>query len=136
MPFHRLIMEDHTLYSKKVFEKLSNQGLSSGQPKILEYLAKHDGAVQRDIAHACMIEPATVTSLLSRMEKNGLIIRKMQEDNRRFLYVYLTEHGKEEAAIVKNTFAEIEHNACKGFTKDEIERFTDYLMRLRNNLND
>ena len=75
MSYHKLMMENHTMFSRKVFERLSDRCLSVGQPKVLEYLYFNDGAIQKDIAEACMIEPATVTSLLSRMEKGGLIKR-------------------------------------------------------------
>ena len=38
---------------------LRNTGLTIGQPKVLEYLAGHDGASQIEIARACHIEAAT-----------------------------------------------------------------------------
>ena len=42
MSYHKLMMENHTLFSKMVFERLSGQELSAGQPKVLEYLIEHD----------------------------------------------------------------------------------------------
>ncbi|MGC6175876.1 MarR family winged helix-turn-helix transcriptional regulator [Lacrimispora sp. 38-1] len=132
--YHKLMLENHTMFTKKVYEQLADRELSSGQPKILEYLYEHDGSVQKEIAQACGIEPATVTSLLSRMEKNGIIERKMQNDNRRFLYVYLTEKGKEEAGYVKKAFDILEAIALKDFTNKEKEQFLKYLERVNKNL--
>ena len=63
MDYHQLMLENHTLFTKHVFHRLAPYALSSGQPRVLEYLARHDGAVQKDIAHACMIEPPSVTSV-------------------------------------------------------------------------
>lgn len=94
MSYHKLMMENHTLFSKMVFERLSGQELSAGQPKVLEYLIEHDGVAQKDIAEACIIEPATATSLLARMEKTGLIDRRGREDDKRYILVYLTEKGR------------------------------------------
>ena len=85
MSYHKLMMENHTLFSKMVFERLSGQELSAGQPKVLEYLIEHDGVAQKDIAEACIIEPATATSLLARMEKTGLIDRRSREDDKRYI---------------------------------------------------
>ena len=83
MSYHKLMMENHTFFSRMVFERLSGTGLSTGQPKILEYLISHDGAIQKDIAEACAVEPATATSLLSRMEKNGLVERRSKDGDLR-----------------------------------------------------
>lgn len=132
--YHKLMLENHTMFTKKVYERLADRELSSGQPKILEYLYEHDGSVQKEIAQACGIEPATVTSLLSRMEKNGIIVRKMQNNNRRFLYVYLTEKGKEEADYVKKAFDILEGIALKDFTNKEKDQFNEYLKRVNKNL--
>lgn len=134
MEYHILMMENHTIFTKKVFEKLAGRKLSSGQPKILEYLSENDGAVQVDIAKACHIDPATVTSLLSRLEKNGLVERRMKEENRRYWYVYLTEAGRTEAEYVKEAFYESERAALDGFEEKEITVLLDYLQRIRENL--
>lgn len=132
--YHKLMLENQTMFTKQVFEQLEGRGLSSGQPKILEYLFEHDGSVQKDIAQACKIEPATVTSLLTRMEKSEMIERKMQNNNRRFWYVYLTEKGREEAVYVKKAFDTVKEIALKDFTNKEKELFIEYLKRVNKNL--
>ncbi|WP_242940467.1 MarR family winged helix-turn-helix transcriptional regulator [Anaeromicropila populeti] len=127
-------MENHLIFTKKVFEQLAERNLSSGQPKVLEYLKEHDGSVQKDIAIACKIEPATVTSLLIRMEKNGLVQRKLNNENRKYLNVFLTEKGEEEVTHVEKAFTTIENTALCNFTDDEKEQFIKYLERVNNNL--
>ena len=134
MSYHKLMMENNTMYTKKVFDNVSDRKLSKGQPKILEYLYKNDGAVQKDIAKSCFIEQATVTSILARMEKNELIIRKVDPDNRRFQFVYLTEKGKVEAKFVIESFAKLENNALKDFTDEEKMQFVNFLKRVNKNL--
>lgn len=134
MSYHKLMMENNTMYTKKVFDNVADRNLSKGQPKILEYLYTNDGAVQKDIAKSCFIEQATVTSILARMEKNELIIRKVDPDNRRFQFVYLTEKGKVEAKFVIESFEMLEKNALKDFTIEEKSQFLNYLNRVNNNL--
>lgn len=134
MSYHKLMMENNTMYTKKVFDNVADRKLSKGQPKILEYLYENDGAVQKDIAKSCLIEQATVTSILARMEKNELIIRKVDPDNRRFQFVYLTEKGKVEAKFVIESFAKLENNALKDFTDEEKMQFVNFLNRVNKNL--
>ena len=124
MSYHKLMMENNTMYTKKVFDNVADRKLSKGQPKILEYLYENDGAVQKDIAKSCFIEQATVTSILTRMEKNELIIQ----------FVYLTEKGKVEAKFVIESFDKLENNALKDFTDEEKMQFVNFLNRVNKNL--
>ena len=128
------MMENHTLFSKMVFERLSGQELSAGQPKVLEYLIEHDGVAQKDIAEACIIEPATATSLLARMEKTGLIDRRSREDDQRYILVYLTEKGRARAEASVNVLSDVEEHVFEGFSDAEREAFISYLKRVNGNL--
>lgn len=105
---HYLVMADYLQFQKSLISNINNPELTSGQPKILEYLLFHDGAVQREIAEACYIEPATLTSVLLGMENKELVIRKNKEGNRRNLYVYLTDKGKNLANQIVEQFEQIE----------------------------
>ena len=135
MSYHKLMMENNTMYTKKVFDNVADRKLSKGQPKILEYLYENDGAVQKDIAKSCFIEQATVTSILARMEKNELIIRKVDPDNRRFQFVYLTEKGKETQRNCQDVICEIEKECFAGFSDEEKEQAKVLFERMYNNLN-
>ncbi|MDE6580452.1 MAG: MarR family transcriptional regulator, partial [Ruminiclostridium sp.] len=84
---HYLLMADHFLFQKMLFSGIKDTELSLGHPKILDYLKDHNGTVQKEIAEACHIEQASLTSVLNGMEKKGLITREMRHGNRRSLYV-------------------------------------------------
>ena len=68
---HYLLMSDHLMVQKALVASVKDTGLTPGQPKILDYLLHHDGAIQKDIAMFCHIEPASLTSILNGMEKKG-----------------------------------------------------------------
>ena len=86
---HYLLMKSHAMLSRNILSQANKIGLTSGQPKILDFLIKFGEADQKTIASYCEIEPATVGSILMRMEENGLIHRRQKEGNRRSLYVSL-----------------------------------------------
>ena len=132
---HYLLMADHLMFQKALLAGIRDTGLTSGQPKVLDYLKNHDGAVQREIAAACHIEPATLTSLLLGMENKELIKRKTLNGNRRSLYVYLTDKGKELAKRVESEFETIEEHALCGFTDEEKETLAVFLTRIHDNFN-
>lgn len=132
--YHRLMLKNQTIFTKLVFEELADLQLSVGQPKVLEYLSEHDGSIQKEIAEACQIEPATVTSLLIRMEKSGLIYRKNKHGDKRYICVFLTDYGKSVALSVLNAFKEVEALALKNFSERERESFLSFLFRVNENL--
>ena len=131
---HYLLMTDHLLIQKAFLAAIKETGLTPGQPKILDYLLYHDGAVQKEIASACHIEPATMTSVLSGMEKKGFILRKNLNGNRRSIYIYLTDKGRALAKQVESAFRIMEEKALLNFSKDEKEILTAFLMRMSKNI--
>lgn len=131
---HYLLMSDHSLFQKSLLTSIRDSNLTPGQPKVLDYLSMHDGAVQKEIAESCHIEPATLTSVLLGMEKKGLITRKNLNGNRRSLYVYLTDEGKMLAKEVERKFELIEKKALFGFNEEEKELLTVLLTRVNENM--
>ncbi len=134
MNYHLLMLENHTIFTKKFFERIKNLELSFGQPKILEYLLDNEGSMQKDIALACFIEPASVTSVLAKMEKDGLIFKKNLNGNRRSYYVYLTDIGKKKAKEIQNHFKEMEGEVLKDLSKEEISELYTLLGKVNKNL--
>ena len=128
--FHYLIMAEHSMFQKELLAKLKDSGLTIGQPKILDYLKDHDGTSQKDIARGCHIEPGTLTTLLNRMEEAGLVERRMMNGNRRSLYVFLTDKGKEQLELVTAAFAEMEAEAFRGLSETERKTFMDLFLRI------
>ena len=132
--FHNLLFVSQSLFNKRLYAALQGTGLSSGQPKVLEDLSRNDGSVQKEIAAGCQIEPATVTSLLPRMEAAGLIERRSENGNRRSLYVYLTDKGRDRAAQIEDAFKALEREAFEGIPETEREAFMTAFCRIYENL--
>lgn len=119
IPFHHALMKAHLMLHRRVMEQAKALGLTSGQPKILEFLSRQEGADQATIAHACEIEPATVSSILARMEQAGLIERRRTADDRRVLHIYLTEAGRAAWTKMSDVFAKAEDAAAAGMSAEE-----------------
>ena len=132
--FHHQLMKAYAMIHKKVMYEAQKLGLTAGQPKILEYLLTQEGAEQYKIAKHCEIEPATVGSILNRMEASGLVERRRLGTNRRSLYVYLTEKGRKAALEVEDIFANAEKTALEGIGEKEREKMSEMLMKVYENL--
>lgn len=127
---HYLLMKSHAMLSRRILAQAGKLGLTSGQPKILDFLWKYQEADQKTIAAYCEIEPATVGSILLRMENSGLIVRRQKDGNRRSLYVSLTPAGRETAAKLMDIFDSEESSALAGLTPEEQATLNQLLGKL------
>lgn len=127
---HYLLMKSQALFSRRVLSEISKIGLSSGQPKILDFLLQYGEADQKTIAAHCEIEQTTVGSILLRMESAGLVLRRQKEGNRRSLYVSLTSAGREKAEKLMNIFRGIEADATANLSVQEMETLNRLLSQI------
>lgn len=131
---HYLLMANHFMIQKALVTSVKDTVLTSGQPKVLDYLKDHNGAVQKDIAAGCHIEPASLTAILNGMETKGLIERRLCPDNHRFYNVYLTETGRLYVGRLENEFDTIESYALQNFSEADKEQLIEYLSRIYNTM--
>lgn len=118
---HYLLMKSNALFLREISSEARKIGLTSGQPKILDFLLKYEEADQKTIASYCEIEQATVGSILLRMENSGLIQRRQKDGNRRSLYVSLTNSGKDAAMLLADIFQKVETKATAALSEQEIK---------------
>ena len=83
---------------------LTALGITYPQYLVLMVLWEKDNQPVNDIAHRLMLETNTVTPLLQRMEKLGIVSRKKGKEDKRQQIVSLTKKGKE---LEEQAFAQI-----------------------------
>lgn len=132
--FHYLLMANQAAFRREVFQRLKGSGLTSGQPKILDYLGDHDGASQKEIAKGCHIEPASLTTVLHGMEEKGLIQRRSLNGDRRTSHIFMTEKGSTLQKQVAEAFALMEERAFAGIAPDERAAFLQTFAKLYANV--
>ena len=74
---------------------LTALGITYPQYLVMMVLWEKDEQPVNDIAHRLLLETNTVTPLLQRMEKLGLVSRKKGEQDKRQQIVSLTKKGKQ-----------------------------------------
>jgi DNA-binding MarR family transcriptional regulator len=83
---------------------LTALGITYPQYLVLMVLWEKDNQPVNDIAHRLMLETNTVTPLLQRMEKLGIVNRKKGEQDKRQQIVSLTKKGKK---LEEEAFAQV-----------------------------
>ena len=74
---------------------LTELGITYPQYLVLMVLWEQDSQPVNDIAHRLLLETNTVTPLLQRMERLGIVSRKKGEQDKRQQIVSLTKKGKQ-----------------------------------------
>lgn len=134
MNLHIALIKTFHAQKNRTRPGMIEMGLSAGQPKILTYLLDHNNCMQKDIAEALDIEPATVSQILNNMEKSDLVHRSAPAERRRAENVSITEKGIQIYKRWKLLCDEIEDISMKGFSGKEREQLIDYLCRMYHNL--
>jgi DNA-binding MarR family transcriptional regulator len=104
----------------------------AGTLYVVKAIDKTEGKVTPSkIAKGMLRQHHTVTALLKRMEKKGLITRSKDPDNKGALIIELTEKG--ETAIKRSYKRDSLHRIMSVFSEDEKKQLEEYLLRLRDN---
>jgi len=83
-------------------DQLSSLNLTYPQYLVLLVLWQNDGIGVREIAEQLNLDSATVSPLLKRLEKVGLLSRVRSIDDQRTVNIHLTEQGKSIQDAVSN----------------------------------
>lgn len=103
-------------------------GLTHPQYLVMLALWERSPRTVRDVSDALLLEPATVTPLLKRLEEAGLVTRARQAGNERALDVALTDKGRklrEKALAVPPTMM-----SRLGITREDAAELHQSMMKL------
>lgn len=108
-----------------------NGGGRSGRQPLLCALLKHEGQMsQRDLMCKFDLKAGSLSEVLSKLEKDGLIERTRDEADRRQLNVALTAEGKELAEAEQGRREKFRAEAFTCITDDERVQLEDMLTRI------
>lgn len=129
MPYRFIWSQILFIRSKKLRPFVTKAGLTSGQPKVLDFVAFHEGSTQKQIAKGCGVEPATMSGIIDGLVKNGYIKKNVAEDNRREYQIFLTESGRKKHSEIRENMDFFENQILKTFTEEEQVLFQSFLDR-------
>ena len=122
----------------RIFERVLSEknidAFNGAQGRILYVLWQEDGIPIKALSDRCGLAITSLTTMLERMEKQGLLSRIQGTGDKRKTLLYLTEKAhalKPEYDEVSTQMGQIYY---QGFSEEEILRFEGYLDRVRKNL--
>ena len=101
---------------------------------IMMELAHRDNVTQLDLVHATHLKAPTVSVSLQKMERDGLVLRRPDEDDLRATRVFLTEKGREMDRSIVTKIRENEHEIENCLSEEELKTLRAILLKILNNL--
>jgi DNA-binding MarR family transcriptional regulator len=103
----------------KMSEALTAIGLYAGQEMFLWQLWRQDGLTQSQMVERMCVQPPTVSKMLDRLERAGLVERRSDAEDSRLLRVYLTEQGHRSQRAVRDIWTNLEQQITEGLSVEE-----------------
>ena len=119
----------------RIFERILAEknidAFNGAQGRILYVLWQEEGVPIKIISEKSGLAITSLTTMLERMEKNGLISRKTDEADKRKTLLFLTDKAKELKEAYDSVSNEMGNIYYRDFTDKEILQFEEYLNRIR-----
>ena len=124
--------------SERVFEKILNEkkidAFNGAQGRILYVLWQKDGISIKTLSEQCGLVITSLTSMLERMEKQGLLRRESDEKDKRKTLLFLTDRAYALREDYEDVSARMGTVFYEGFSEEEIRLFESFLHRVLDNL--
>ncbi|WP_442782813.1 MarR family winged helix-turn-helix transcriptional regulator [Collimonas fungivorans] len=109
-------------------------GFAMGQLPVLVALKKSGALSQAELARLAQVEQPSMAQLLNRMERDGLVQRVPNPDDKRSQLVSLTAGASERMPKGKAVMDAASRQALAGFTEEERDQLMALLLRVNANL--
>jgi DNA-binding MarR family transcriptional regulator len=108
-------------------------GITGTQASLLFMVGGGRCSTAGELARGYGIDASTVTRLLDRVEKRGLLLRKRSSDDRRIVRLELTRTGRELADRMPEIFVSVLERAVEGLTPEEVDILKRMLRQIHAN---
>jgi DNA-binding MarR family transcriptional regulator len=122
------------LTNKAARVRMGEIGAWPGQIPILLWLLEEDGLIQRELVARSGMEQSTVAEHIDRMERDGLVVRRQSDDDRRTYHIHLTDHAR---AMSGDLISHLRFGArlfTRGIPADELLIFQKVIEKIIGNL--
>jgi len=112
----RRIMRSMDIASRQL---ISKHGITTPQLICLQHMLEQGPMTTGMLAQAVSLSPATVTGILDRMERHGLVTRERRPEDKRRVLVAVTDAGRTAAEAAPSYLAERLTHALGDLPEDD-----------------
>ena len=108
-------------------EKTANLGVSNDEGHLLSYLESYSPAPIYELQRVLGHRPSTLTGLIDRLQRRGLVRREPNPEDGRSFLITLTGSGRELAGRVSGMVRQFEANVLTGVDERALEGFREVM---------
>lgn len=120
-------------YYQDVFKE-SNFNLTKNQWLLLKILIEDDGKPQNELAFITNRDKASLTRLISVMEKKNLVERISSKEDKRIKYIFTTQKGKQTFEDTLPLVKKVLKTIQGGLSEEEIEKTIEVMKKIQSNI--
>lgn len=109
-------------------------GINESYRHLLFHLSRGEGMTQLELARVCRLKPPTISVTLQKMEAEGYVVRKPDENDLRAMRVYLTDKGRQFDIDSHKVVKALDAQAVKDMTEEEIRTMMELLDKMYFNI--
>ncbi|HSI66314.1 MAG TPA: MarR family transcriptional regulator [Planococcus sp. (in: firmicutes)] len=118
------------IIKQKGREILNSYTITPPQFIALQWLFEHGDMTIGDLSNKMFLAFSTTTDLVDRMEKNELVLRIREEQDRRVVRIKLLKEGERIIEEVIHKRQEYLETVLSDFSKEEVEQFSFLLEKM------
>lgn len=122
------------IIKQKGREILNSYTITPPQFIALQWLFEHGDMTIGDLSNKMYLAFSTTTDLVDRMEKNELVVRIREEQDRRVVRIKLLKEGERIIEEVIQKRQDYLQNVLSEFNEEEVEQFSFLLEKLHTNM--
>jgi len=126
----QIIIEFYDKISSWEHEEVKKSGLSPAQMHAIEIVGHHQKLRMKELAEKMGITTGTLTVMVDRLEKNGLVARQPHPTDRRSYVIVLTDLGRDHFKEHHKMHYHLTEEITSSFNDTEIDNLKNYLERL------
>ena len=117
-------------FASRLANELRPHGVGIGQWAVLLHLWSTDGLTQAQLARRVAIEQPTMVRTVDRLERDGLVTREPDPDDRRSSRIALTERGRNLRNTLVPKAARVNQDATASLSDEEVATLRRLLVKL------
>lgn len=108
--------------------------LTKGQYLYLVRICENPGIIQEKLAEMIKVDRTTAARAIKKLEMNGFIEKKDDDQNKKIKKLYPTEKGNQVYPFIKRENEHSNNVALAGFSEEEAKTILQLLQRVRKNV--
>ena len=129
LPAH-LIRRAHQISWAIFLDECAEFSLTPVQYAALVAIEAHDGTDATRLSNMIAFDRSTIGSVLERLEKRGLIVRRPSPEDRRQRLIFLTEDGRRLLVDSKEAIDRVQNRIVGVLSREERETFLKLMTRI------